>query len=314
MDESMRMSAALEIFTAHLAMVKSKTTAYEYTSDVRRLIKTMGDLPLDAVRRVDLLIQQSRLHGLAAATHQRVVVSWRQFFRFCHLHLDLPTNPADGLVVPRRKLKMPVYLDEHDLRHLLAQPDTSTVMGLRDHALLVLLAHTGLRRLEASELLIANVDLRRGIFLTIRKGGNEQLLPMNDTVIRALSRWMAVRPARHGVHNPHVFCNFCDGGRLGPRSISRIVGEYARAAGLSQKITPHKLRHTFATLLVRKRDEQGNRAVSDRELQELMGHKEPKSTMVYTHLIVDDLRHAVNQMPATDHVQLEMVVGLDEKK
>jgi len=186
-------------------------------------------------------------------------------------------NPARQVGSPRLPKRLPSFLPKDESKELLdAHPERSEA-GLRDHALLELLYASGLRVAECCGLDLDDVDRRGGAVRVMGKGGKERVVPAGDAALGALEAWLSVRGEGRGA----LFTNL-RGGRLGTRSVHRIVKRRARAAGIDRRVTPHTLRHTFATHLL-------GEGADLRLIQELLGHSRLSTTQRYTHVSPEQL-------------------------
>jgi site-specific recombinase XerD len=191
---------------------------------------------------------------------------------------------------PRMKaapVKLPTFLSEEETQALLGQPRTSTVLGLRDRALLTLLYGTGVRASEVASLRDVDVDLSDNTVRVIGKGGHERVVPLNVEVARALAQY---RCARGRVTPQASFFKSRSGGSLSRNAIYERVRLHARRARIDKRVSPHQLRHTFATHLVR----QGVQLVT---IRDLLGHRCISSTQIYLHTTAQDLRQAAARHP-----------------
>jgi site-specific recombinase XerD len=273
----------------------SPATRAAYRYDLQKfkefLIRALGSEP--SVRRVTtqhikdylMFLQQKRRYK--STTLSRSIASLRVFFEYCVQQTHLEHSPATYIHNPKLPRKLPIYLVESELRQLLAAPKTDDTWGVRDYAILILLSFTGMRRQELVGLDVSSIDFERRTAKVLGKGAKERLLPLNSIVMDALTSWLEVRPA---VADPDpLFVNRA-GKRLTGRSIYNIVKKYVRQAGIMKgKISPHKLRHTFATLLHLSE-------VDILEIQRLLGHASITSTQVYTHTNTQKLRSAVDRL------------------
>jgi site-specific recombinase XerD len=203
-------------------------------------------------------------------------------------HLDAQGNPMAHF--PKMKAghkKLPVFLNEEEVRRLLATPRTDTVMGLRDRALLVLLYGTGIRATECAELKEEDVDLVGMSIKVIGKGGWERCVPLNQEVARAMLQY---RNARGFVKPDSSFFRSRHGRVMSRNAIYERVRTNSRRARIQKRISPHKLRHTFATHLVKK----GVHIVT---IRDLLGHHCISSTQVYLHTTAHDMRKAAEKHP-----------------
>ena len=223
------------------------------------------------------------------ATTTRVASSLRGFFAFCVDQEHIERSPALELLPGRLPRKLPVYLVEDELRRLFAAPDQSTPGGRRDHAILVTLANTGVRLSELVGLDTIHVDFPRAQLRVFGKGRKERLVPLNRTVSAVLEAYLS-DTGRVPAHGERALFLNARGGRLTGRAVQYIVDAAAKAAGLGgRRISPHKLRHSFATLLHR-------RDVDLVDIQALLGHASLASTQIYTHTDTERLEGALRKL------------------
>lgn len=272
-------------------------TREAYAYDLRRFLefrapdpKRAGSLKLEEIGGEDL---REFLHylegerGCKAAALSRALSSLRVFFDFCLEEKWLEVSPAEGIRNPRKPSKLPVYLLGGELARLFAAPDLETPMGRRDRAMLVVLAFCGLRLQELVGLDLGALHFESMSIRVFGKGSKERLVPMNGDVERELLQWLEVRNAAEG--EKAVFTNRF-GKRISGRMVEKIVDKYVTQAGLDrQRYSPHKLRHTFATLL------HGN-DVDLVEIQALLGHASISTTQIYTHVDRRRLQQAVDKL------------------
>ncbi len=254
------------------------------------LIRTSGHEP--PIGEIDPLMIRSYLEYLQIERNYkskslaRVITTLRTFFRYCVERNYIKTSPAAVIRNPKLPRKLPLYLIGSELKRLLCAPDTSTDSGLRDYAILVTLSFTGVRLQELVNSNLSDIDFERQTLKVFGKGSKERLVPLNKLVIGALRVYFDRRPIRE---SKAIFLNKF-GRRLSGRSIENIVKKYVRLAGIKKlKISPHKLRHTFATLLHLNK-------VDILEIQALLGHAAITSTQIYTHTNPDQLKKAVNKL------------------
>jgi len=205
-------------------------------------------------------------------------------------YLDHTANPLIGFppirAVPR---KLPVALSSEQVRRLLAEPKEDTVIGLRDRAMLALLYGTGIRASECAGLTEKDINWDEKTVHVIGKGGHERTLPMNEEVIHILRQY---RLARGGAKADEPFFRSREGGALSRNAIYERVRRAAGRAGITRRVSPHRLRHTFATHLI----QEGVGLVT---LRDLLGHRQITSTQIYIHLTARDLRHAADKHPVS---------------
>ncbi len=222
--------------------------------------------------------------GLAPSSIARKLAALRAFYAYLVRTSRLPTHPLAGMGTPKQPQRLPRYLSVDETVALLSAPDPNTPQGLRDRAILEALYSTGLRVSELVALDLGDVDWGRREVRVRGKGGKERLAVVGRPALRALRLYLrSARPRLAGERNsPALFLNRF-GGRLTDRSVRAIVGEYARMAGLDDNVTPHTLRHTFATHLL-------EGGANLRVVQELLGHARLTTTQRYTHVSRRHLR------------------------
>lgn len=237
--------------------------------------------------------------GLAPASVARAVAALRAFGRFLATSERLSASPATTLRAPRKPRKLPHYLETSELEQLLSAPMTGAAAddeaALRDTALLEMLYSTGMRVSELVGLDDQRIDLFGGVVKVHGKGRKERLAPLGRPAIAAFESYRIRRDALHGRDAPgrgsflSVAHRRSPGGlRLADRDVRRILDRYLALTGLSSRTTPHTLRHSFATHLLR--------AGADiRSVQELLGHASLNTTQIYTHLTMDALREVYDR-------------------
>ena len=218
--------------------------------------------------------------GLAPRSIGRSVASIRSLYRFLVADDRLADNPADDLRAPRAWPALPSVLPAEAIDDLLAQPDTATPAGLRDRALIELLYATGLRVSELVSLRPRDLDLTQGCLTCIGKGNKERLVPMGKPALEWLTRYQREgRPTLlRGRTSPWLFVNARGGGRLTRGGFWKKLKQYGRQAGLPRDLSPHVLRHSFATHLL-------ERGADLRSIQMLLGHADLSTTQIYTHIL-----------------------------
>lgn len=241
--------------------------------------------------RVDHLMLRSYLArlrntGRSRATMARKLASLRSFFKFLVREEALEANPAADMRTPRKERRLPGVMDENQTRALIEQPDTSTFLGLRDRAMLEVLYSTGVR---ASELVGANIDDVDLIGEVIRVRGKrkkERLAHLGSYAVAAVEDYLAARrlQPRAPFFDKRALLLNRFGQRLTDRSLRRTLNKYFKMAGLRFKVTPHTLRHSFATHLL-------DRGADLRSVQELLGHESLQTTQIYTHVSTERLRN-----------------------
>jgi integrase/recombinase XerD len=218
------------------------------------------------------------------ATIHRKSACLRSFYR--HLRRDglLDTDPTATLSAPRRSRKLPQVLTRGEIETLLAQPRGTDPASLRDRALLELMYACGLRASEAIGLELMDVDIEEGVLRARGKGSKERVVPIGQAALRALRIYLERgRPKLvKGAPETHLFVNF-RGGHLTRQGLYKIVRRHALTAGLADRMSPHTLRHTFATHLLAG-------GCDLRSVQEMLGHADVSTTQLYTHLSSERLK------------------------
>lgn len=253
----------------------------------------LGDKGPEEVTAKDLLeyidyLRRERGNGASAVNRQVTILKGLYRATVAMGHLEPDRNPmAHFPKIKAAPVKLPVFLSEDEIRQLLAQPRTSTVLGLRDRALLTLLYGTGIRATEAATLREKDVDLKEQTVRVLGKGGRERVVPLNTEVARCLRQY---RDARGGVAPAAEFFRSRSGRGMSRQAIYERVRTSARKARLAPRVSPHRLRHSFATHLVRN----GVQLVT---IRDLLGHRSVSSTQVYLHTTAADLREAARKHP-----------------
>ena len=243
------------------------------------------------LRQSDLtdFIGSLREEGLSARSVARAVHALRGFFRFAVREGRLGTDPMENLRAPRAFAALPRYLTPAQVETLLAAPDVDTMLGLRDRAILEVLYATGLRVSELTGLRDRDLDLEVGILTCFGKGRKERLVPMGGEARRWVVRYRddARAELAGSAGAPELFLNH-RGGRLSRMGLWGIVRRHAVTAGVQATLTPHVLRHSFATHLL-------ERGADLRALQAMLGHADISTTQIYTHITRERLRKVYDQ-------------------
>src|SRR5438132_1112128 len=231
------------------------------------------------LRRVDHLAVRSYLAHLARRSLRRSSIArhlsaLRSFFKYLMREGVVEANPARGIATPKGEKHLPSVLQASDVALLLEQPDLATPLGTRDRAWLELLYASGLRIGELVGIDADDVELRARLVKVRGKGAKERIVPFGSKAEEAVRGWMAVRQAPAEQHA--LFTNY-RGERITARSVRRLFERYVRAAALRAGVSPHTLRHSFATHLL-------NAGADLRGIQELLGHASLSTTQRYTHL------------------------------
>ena len=284
----------LEAFLRDLREVRqaSAHTQRAYGRDLRRCLAWLqeeaGDPALEELRPAVLRLYLGSLAdaGLSPVSLARHLASLRAFFSWCEERGHLSATPAAALRAPRRGRRLPRYLEEGEIDRLLAATEGGSVQDLRDRAMLELLYSCGCRVSELVALDEADLDLGRGQVRLRGKGRKERLGMVGRPAADALRRYQAEKGNLTQDRGP-LFLNR-DGGRLSDRSVRRMLDRCLLRAGIARSCSPHTLRHSFATHLLR-------RGADLRTVQDLLGHASLSTTQIYTHVSLEGLRSLYRQ-------------------
>jgi integrase/recombinase XerD len=281
--------SSIDRYLAHLELERrvSPHTRDAYARDLGKLAAfaaaegvAVERLTLDALER---FVRGLMAEGRSPRSVGRLVAAVRGFYRVTAA-AHAVENPASDLQAPRAWKALPKYLTVDEVDALLATPDVSEPRGVRDRALLEVLYATGLRVSELLALTLAQVDLDGGVVTTMGKGRKERVVPIGDEAVRWVRRYVAEgRPSLlGGGPQPRLFVNV-RGGPLSRMGFWKILRAYGLRAGISRAISPHVLRHSFATHLL-------DRGADLRAIQMMLGHADLSTTQIYTHVLDERLR------------------------
>jgi integrase/recombinase XerD len=289
------MDTTIHVFLSYLRVEKglSQNTILAYGRDLKRFavfLATRRKNNVDAVNREDIVDFLSHLYRqkLDSRSVSRYLVSLRSFFKYALAEELVRKDPTENLESPKIRQSLPSYLRKEEVERLLSAPSTNTPVGLRDRAMLEVLYSTGLRVSELLNLRISDLDMRMGCVRCIGKGDKERLVPIGRKAIAAVEAYLAgARPKllRWGAPPPHNHVLFLTvaGRRLSRITIWKILHDYGVKLGLRGRLTPHKLRHSFATHLL-----EGGADL--RSVQLMLGHADIATTQIYTHVVEERLK------------------------
>jgi len=274
--------AFLDYVTVERGLAANTRLAYrmdlaQFTSYLqRRRISQLNSLTRQDITGY-LLDQRKR--GLSTRSVARQLAALRMFYRFLVREKMLVADVTQLIDTPKLGRALPHTLDYHDIETLLAAPNTRTKLGLRDRAILELMYATGLRVSEVSKLTLHDLNAEAGFLRTIGKGSKERIVPVGKQAVEWVERYTTeARPRLEngGASQSEVFLSL-RGQALSTKTIWHLVKKYARAAGITKPLSPHTLRHSFATHLL-------NNGGDLRVIQEMLGHADISTTQVYTHV------------------------------
>jgi integrase/recombinase XerD len=244
-------------------------------------------LRLEEVSRDDLVdflagLYRQKLDSKSVARH---LVTLRNFFRFAQIQDLIPEDPSVNLESPKIHRALPGYLRLEEIEHLLTQPDAKTPLGLRDRAMFEVLYSTGLRVSELIGLRVTDLDTKVGCVRCIGKGDKERIVPVGKKALAIVEKYLHdSRPKLLGkvAASPTLFVNR-RGAPLSRVGVWKILSAYGRQAGMRVALTPHMLRHSFATHLL-------ERGADLRSVQLMLGHADISTTQIYTHVVEERLK------------------------
>jgi tyrosine recombinase XerC len=262
----------------------SPHTITNYTIDLNIFRDFLGDKDISSVDHLALrrFLAEMRAKNYAKRTVARKLASLRSLFRFLYREGHIKKNPITAISTPKLDKKLPVFLDVDKVAKLLQSPPEDGLSGLRDRALMETLYSTGIRVSELVGLDIDDIDFISGVVKVLGKGSRERIVPIGEPALNAVRRYMDKRPGGKVRDKDAVFLNTA-GRRLTDRTVRRVIDKYIHACAMSEKISPHSLRHSFATHLL-------DRGADLRSVQELLGHMNLSTTQIYTHVTMERLK------------------------
>ena len=286
----MEISVAINSFLTHVRVEKglSANTVVAYRRDILKFdaFARKRKLSLESVSRDDLIDFLASLYRLKleSRTVARHLVTLRNFFRFAQIQELITEDPSLNLESPKIRRSLPGYLRLEEVERLVAQPDEKTPLGLRDRAMLDVLYSTGLRVSELIGLRVMDLDASAGCIRCIGKGDKERIVPIGKKALALVDRYLRdSRPKLLGKNDcTSLFINR-RGGPLSRVGVWKILSAYGRQAGLRIALTPHMLRHSFATHLL-------ERGADLRSVQLMLGHSDISTTQIYTHVVEERLK------------------------
>jgi integrase/recombinase XerD len=267
----------------------SPNTLSSYARDLAALAvyaEKKGHPPETLDRRgLEAFARQLMTNGLSPRSVARAIACVRGYFKFLLVEKSIEADPAEDLRAPRAWPALPKYLDLDEVDRLLAQPDTSTPRGIRDKALIEVLYATGLRVSELLSLKAGDISLDAGYLTCIGKGDKQRIVPIGHTAVDWVRRYLLeARPALlKGRKSNWLFVNAKGGTQLSRVGFWKVLKDYGIKAGVSRDLSPHVLRHSFATHLL-------ERGADLRAIQMMLGHADLSTTQIYTHVLEARLR------------------------
>jgi len=289
------MESTIHVFLSYLRVERglAQNTILAYGRDLKRFaefLRKRHKLRMEDVNREDVVDFLSSLYKerLDSRSVARYLVSLRGLYKFAMMEGMVTADPTENLESPKIRSSLPTYLRVDEIDRLLEAPNLATPIGLRDRAMLEVLYSTGLRVSELLNLRISDIDMRVGCVRCIGKGDKERLVPIGRKAIEAVEQYLAqsrpkfARPSSPPPHNQVLFLTKI-GRRLSRVGIWKILHDYGMRLGLRGRLTPHKLRHSFATHLL-------ERGADLRSVQLMLGHADISTTQIYTHVVEERLK------------------------
>jgi integrase/recombinase XerC len=291
----------LKRFLLHLDLERNLSyhTISAYENDLKQFMKFLQDqlgCKKVNVRQIDRLsirhfLTHLKLQGVKGSTSRRKLAAIRGFMRYLCTREDLKANPAAAVRMPRKQEHLPSFLDMVDAQRLMEVPSRNAFGGLRDLAILETFYSTGMRLSELHRLDVSDMDLYGEVIKVKGKGRKERIIPLGRMAVKAIKPYLQERHrhlARTGrIREAALFINRF-GRRLSRRGIQALVRRYLERVCNLKQMSPHVLRHTFATHML-------DRGADLRAVQELLGHASLSSTQVYTHVTTERLRRVYDQ-------------------
>ena len=285
------MQRYIDKFMNYLRVEKNSSphTIINYKIDLKSFDLFVGDRDVSAIDHLVLrrFLADMRAKNFSKRTIARKLACLRSFFKFLFREGYIKTNPISAISTPKLDKRLPVVLDENRVGKLVQCPPADTLAGLRDKAILETLYSTGIRVSELVGLDTDDVDFISGVAKVLGKGSKERIVPIGDPALNAIRRYNDKRDEWKPRDKDAVFLNK-SGRRLTDRSVRRVVDKYIRLCGIAEHISPHSLRHSFATHLL-------DRGADLRSVQELLGHMNLSTTQIYTHVTMERLREAYDK-------------------
>ncbi|KJJ84306.1 tyrosine recombinase XerD [Candidatus Omnitrophus magneticus] len=285
------MEELVKKFMGYLEIEKNSSghTLRAYGKDLSEFFLFLNGRQLKEITNIDIrsFLVELRTRGVCKRTIARKIASLRSFLKFLVREKFLDTSPADSVFSPKLDKKFPKVLDKEGALKLLLSPDERDLMKVRDRAVMEMFYSTGMRISEVSGLDMDKVDLISGAVKVRGKGKKERLTILGNPALTMLLQYLRLKKeAGHG-DSRAVFLNK-NGARISARSVHRLIIKYATRSEAGQGISPHSLRHSFATHML-------DNGADLRTVQELLGHKNLSTTQIYTHMTQRRMRDIYNK-------------------
>jgi integrase/recombinase XerD len=284
----------LSFLQVEKGLAKNSVESYERDLQKLKIWAEKNNFDLIVLTRNDLREWLIDLSGenLSENSKRRLISALRGFYKFLQFDGHIKKNPAEDLVAPQKGLYLPKFLNRTEIENLLAVPDVSTEIGLRNRAILELMYACGLRVSEVCDLQYKDIDLDAGILTCKGKGSKTRRVPVGKSAVEWVKSYLSVRRKKKGIENNNIFVSFL-GTPINRQTIFLFIKEYAEKIGL-EDVSPHTIRHSFATHLVQN-------SADIRSVQQMLGHADISTTQIYTHITDTHLRRTYEKFHPRAH-------------
>ncbi len=291
MDKKTKLDYQLSDFIYYLKMEKglSENTTISYQNDLKRYIGFLkkyqntfeaDDITKDKINRYIVSLKKANLQ---ASSINRQISSIKSFHKFLKIEDETDTNPSLDVKGPKKDKKLPIYLTIEEVERMISVIKTDSPLGLRNRAMIELLYGSGIRISELLDLKMSDVHIKTELLTVFGKGRKERIVPLGEMSIVALRNWIT----KGRIELPHLPGDYLfinkEGKQLTRQGVWKLIKKWAIDANIEKEISPHTLRHSFATHLLKN-------GVNLRYVQELLGHQDIGTTQIYTHLTNDELK------------------------
>ena len=272
----------------------SKNTITSYQTDIRLYLdyiykyRAKEDVSFIDKKDVEGYITTLKKRGFSAKTMARKITAIKSFHEFLVLERISDEDPTKLIKGPKKELHLPKVLSYEEVVKLIESVETESIIGLRNRAILEVMFSTGARISEITEMEVGQVHLNQGYIILFGKGSKERKNPISEMAIKYLRDYLTRRNELSKVPSKYVFLNY-KGGHISRNYLYRFINEQAYIAGIDKDISPHVIRHSFATVLLQN-------GANLRSVQELLGHEDISTTEIYTHVSNKELKEKYNNI------------------
>jgi integrase/recombinase XerD len=290
------MEKFLDKFLSHLSLERglSSNTINSYRIDLKRYLNFLKNLKISSWEKVKITDVTKFIHtlhnlGLSSPSISRNLSAIKSFHKFLLMENYTKIDPAAPVESPKLWRKLPVVLDQHEMERLLKQPDVTSFLGIRDRAILEFLYATGVRISELLNLKRSNLLFEVGFVRVWGKGNKERVIPVGEVAVEWVEKYLKEsRPHLKSRNSRDIVFLNARGGRLSRMGVWKILKKYVGLTGIKKRVSPHTLRHSFATHLL-----EGGADL--RAVQEMLGHVDISTTQIYTHLDREYLKEVLKE-------------------